>query len=105
MGYSHELGKVFDANGRTVGTLCLVIRKDDPSVGKEGDDYSLVDDGDFAAATVNEKGFLRVDVPKAGIPILEALTVQERLDETNSLLRRLVLAMEILHGMKIEDPV
>lgn len=81
------------------GTLVLVVRKD-----TDGDALLATADGRFAALTVTKDGYLRVDVPATGIELAEAPTVESLLEETNSLLRRLVLGLELLHGKSIPDP-
>ena len=103
-GATHQLGRAYDSAQRVIGQLVLVIRKDAAATGTDPDDLSLVDDSDFSSLTVDKLGYLRVRTPPSGVPVSEVLTLEERLDETNSLLRRLVLAMEMIHDQPLADP-
>ena len=94
----HQVDTPHDADNDR-GTLVLVVRKDAESAA----DIASAD-GRFAPLTVTTEGFLRVDVPTGGIEVARTATVESLLAETNSLLRQLVLGMQILTGQKIDDP-
>ena len=94
----HQVDTPHDADADT-GTLVLVVRKDAESAA----DIASAD-GRFAPLSVTTEGFLRVDVPEAGVRLERTPTVESLLAETNSLLRRLVLAVEIMTGQTLNDP-
>ena len=101
----HRVGQSYESEQKNLGSLVLVIRRDTSEVGKEASDFSIAaDNGDYTALTVDKLGYLRVNVPAAGVVVSEARTIEDRLEEMNSLLRRVVLALEMLHGTRIEDP-
>lgn len=86
---------------RDTGVLIFAVRKDDLATVES---ERFADDGNFHPFVVDADGYLRVNVPTAGVKVSEAPSVQELLEQTNSLLRRLVLAMEMVHGTEIPDP-
>lgn len=105
MAGEHRIGTAHD-DDRDHGVLLLPVRKDDLSkLVNEPDGKTPYGDGKFAALEVDERGYLRVKLPSDGTAISAAPTVEELLTEQNSLLRRLVLAMEMIHGNKIPDPL
>ena len=99
----HRISTAHD-DAKDSGVLMLPIRKDDVSKLRDESNGTPYGDGNFAALEVDEAGYLRVKLPASGAAVSEAPTIEDLLTEQNSLLRRLVLAMELFHGTEISDP-
>lgn len=95
----HQVNTQHDAD-KDHGVLVLVVRKDTLPAFPDVDS----DDNDFMPLTLDANGYLRVNVPVDGVKVSGSPSVEDLLEETNSLLRRLVLSMELLQGHPVPDP-
>ena len=102
---AHRVGTAHD-EARDAGVLVLPIRKDDVTKNRNEPDGldNPYADGDFAVLEVDERGFLRVRVKDDQLKIASSPSVEELLEVQNSLLRRVVLALEMLHETSLDDP-
>ena len=84
-----------------LGAVPMAVRQDD--AGPLKDDAAVeIPDGAYVGLQVDDKGYLRV-VARDGATAAQSESLSDKLDEIASLLRRLVLAAELIHETSIPD--